>query len=466
MSPSGKRIGSAGPEPDPVARARAGRAARRARAPRRREEVGRGRQRELLAPQRRLVLAGELRVELLERLVHAGGVVDVRDRAGRAGSRGACARPPAWKPGRSASIPKNGVPCVDRVEHLAHPRGGPVHALGRLADGGLRRLLARRREERLARRAEQHLRDLVLAPLRLRVEGAAALDLVAEELEPHRRRVGGAPQVHDPAAHREGAGVLDERHAGEAEQRRASRRAPRGRSRRPCRGGPSRASNTARGTWRRARPRAETTTTRARSGGEVEPGERGEPLQLDAAVRGEVVVGEHRVGGDAQHRVRRRGRRRRRARAASASSSSAATARTARARPAPGEDELAQERARARRRRGRSRRRAAPPRGRGGRAPRARRWRSLRRWASGRFGPGRMLVAPLAGAGRGERARPGRAAAVSASRRRRERGPGSRATFAAPAPTRSSEPPEGTSPRLRRCSPRRSSTRPATRSTA
>ena len=51
-----------------------------------------------------------------------------------------------------------------------------------------------------------------------RVEPARALDLVAEELEPDRPLLHRAPQVDDAAAHREGARVLDERHARVAER--------------------------------------------------------------------------------------------------------------------------------------------------------------------------------------------------------------------------------------------------------
>ncbi len=36
--------------------------------------------------------------------------------------------------------------------------------------------------------------------------------------------------------------------------------------------------------------------------GEVQPGQRRQPVHLQAPVRGEVVVGEHRVGGDPDHR--------------------------------------------------------------------------------------------------------------------------------------------------------------------
>src|SRR6266540_1083994 len=265
------------------------------------EEVGLGWQRELLAAQGRLVLAGELRVEVLERLLDARGVVHVRDGARRQviEERGEPAR---MKAGEERLHAEERRPLIDLLERLAHPRGGPVHPLRRVADHRLRRLLPLGREERLARGAEQDLRHVALAPLGLRLEAAAALHLVAEELEPHGRRVGGAPQIHDAAAHREGSGILDERHAREAEQHelfgerlardlhagaeqvRAGLEDP---PRQLAAGEPPRRDHDDRAPLRR----------------KVEAGEGGEPLELDAAVGGEIVVREDRVGGNAQHCV-------------------------------------------------------------------------------------------------------------------------------------------------------------------
>jgi hypothetical protein len=293
------RLGGA--EPDAVARHGGPRCEQRE-GRRGRKEVGLGWQRELLAPERGRVLAGELRVELLERLLDAGRIVQVRNHPGRQ----------VVEEGREAAGVEAGEerlhaeerrPLIDLIERFPHPRGGPVHPLGRIADGRLRRLLPLRREERLAGGAEEDLRHLALAPLRLRVEGATALHLVPEELEPDRRRVGRAPQVHDPPAHRERARVLHQRHAREAEQHEllgerlasdlhAGAEEVRARLEHPPRhlppGEPARRDDGDRAPLRR----------------EMEPRQRGEPLELDAAVRGEVVVGKDRVGGEAQHRLR------------------------------------------------------------------------------------------------------------------------------------------------------------------
>ena len=290
-----------GGEPHPVARDGRSRGEHRERL-RGGEKVGRRRERELLPAGRRLVLAEELRVEVVERLLYARDVVDVHDGAAREVIEER-PEPTRVEPGEERLHPEEGRPLLDRVEHLAHPGGRPVDALRRLADGRLRGLLALRGEERLAGRAEEDLRDVGVAPLGLRVEGAAALDLVAEELEPDRRRVRGRPQIDDPAAHREGPGVLDERHPREPEQDELLRE----RLARDLDAGPEEVGALLEDPARHLAAR-EAARRHDHEGGplrrDVQPREGGETLQLDAAVGGEVVVGEHRVRGDAQHRAR------------------------------------------------------------------------------------------------------------------------------------------------------------------
>ncbi len=68
-------------------------------------------------------------------------------------------------------------------------------------------------ERRLADRDDHDLLALVGRALRVGIEGAEALDAVAVELEPERRRVERREDVDQPAAHAELAAVLDDRHA-------------------------------------------------------------------------------------------------------------------------------------------------------------------------------------------------------------------------------------------------------------
>jgi hypothetical protein len=65
----------------------------------------------------------------------------------------------------------------------------------------------------LAERQQQQVFDRVERPLRARVEDAHALDVVAEELEPHGPRIARREDVEDPAADGEVARILHERHA-------------------------------------------------------------------------------------------------------------------------------------------------------------------------------------------------------------------------------------------------------------
>ena len=168
VSASEKRMGSPGAEVDPVAahqrpggqqRQRLGLA----------ERVGRRRQAELLARQGGGVLGGHGRLEGLEGLLEQVGLVEEGQRAGRqvVGQRDQAAGVEA---GQERLLPEEGGPLLDGVEHLAHPRGGPVDLLG----AGPHRLAGRRLpllgEERLARRAgeHRHRRAPLDAPLGLR----------------------------------------------------------------------------------------------------------------------------------------------------------------------------------------------------------------------------------------------------------------------------------------------------------
>ncbi len=102
----------------------------------RREEMCARRQGELRAPDRRVVLPGELGVEVVERLLHRGRVVDVDRGAPRevGEERDEAALVEA---GEERLHPEERGPLVHRVEDLAHPRGGAVDALRRVADRGL-----------------------------------------------------------------------------------------------------------------------------------------------------------------------------------------------------------------------------------------------------------------------------------------------------------------------------------------
>ncbi len=267
------------------------------------EEVRLGRERQLLASDGRLVLAGELGVELGERLLHAGRIVHV-DRGASRQVIEQGPQPAGMEAGQERLHPEERRARVDRVEHLAHPRGRAVHPLRGVAHRGLGRLLALFGEERLARRAEEHLRDVALAALRLRVERTAALDLVAEELEADRRRIRRAPQIDDAAADRERAGVLDERGAGEAERdelRREHLALDRDTLAEEIRARLERAPRDHAPGERACRDH---TARTGRRGGEVElAASAAEPLHLHAAIGREVVVREHRVGRDAHHRL-------------------------------------------------------------------------------------------------------------------------------------------------------------------
>ena len=94
-----------------------------------REEVRRRRQRELLAPHRRLVLARELGVEVRERLAAPRPRRRRRRRRPSAGSRGRREAAPV-EAGEQRLEPEERRPGVDGVEHLADLRGRLVHPLG------------------------------------------------------------------------------------------------------------------------------------------------------------------------------------------------------------------------------------------------------------------------------------------------------------------------------------------------
>ena len=173
------------------------------------EEVGVRRERELVPPQRRGVLAPEL----------GSSSARACDTPSGSSTRRATARQVLEERAQAARVeageerlhPEERRARVDGVEHLAHLGGGAVDLLGELAHRAHGGRLATRGEEPLARRDDHQLLDVGERPLRAGLEGPGALHLVAEELEPDRPVVERAPDVDHRAPHREGPGVLDQR---------------------------------------------------------------------------------------------------------------------------------------------------------------------------------------------------------------------------------------------------------------
>jgi hypothetical protein len=275
------------------------------------EEVSRRGQRQILAADRRLVLAGELRLEIRERRADRVHAVDPDHRLARhvVEERREAA---GVKAGEEGLEPEEGRPGVDGVEHLAHPRGWAIHPLRRIAHGLLGGLLRLDREERLPggddgdlgvaiRRRRACRGDGGSASLRLGVEALRALHLVTEELQADRPVVERAPQVDDAAADGEGARVLHQRHASVPERDQlGGERLAIDRDALPEQigvgGKHGRGHHAARQGARRHHHRPD------RGPIQVEACQRGEALHLQTAVRREIVVRKHRVCRDAQDR--------------------------------------------------------------------------------------------------------------------------------------------------------------------
>ena len=127
-------------------------------------------------------------------------------------------------------VVKRGRQALDADEHLAGLEllDQPPRRLRRVRD--LVGVLAQPRahvacagRDRLAHRMQVHVIDLAQRALRLGIEPAQRLDLVAEQLDAHRMRRERRVDVDHAAAHRERAGLVDDRRARPAtgdEQRR------------------------------------------------------------------------------------------------------------------------------------------------------------------------------------------------------------------------------------------------------
>ncbi len=264
------------------------------------EEVGRRRQRQLVPAQRGGVLPFQLGVEVGKGPVHAVRIVDEeRDLSGQVGEQGG--EPPVVEAGEERLHAEEGGARLDGVDDLAHLGGGAGHLLGQRAHRPHGGRLSTYSERSLPGRHHHQLLDVAERSLGPGLEGPRALHLVAEELEPDRPVVERAPDVDHRAPHRERPGILDQRHPRVPELDEApgeqvpvhreplaeELQAP------PQLGAGDVASR------QRARRHHHRPDVRA---GEVEPGERRQPVHLQAAIGGEVVVGEHGIGRDPHHR--------------------------------------------------------------------------------------------------------------------------------------------------------------------
>ena len=152
-----------------------------------------------------------------------------------AGSRGR-----AGAAASSASAPGGARAAQQRVDPAVDLPGGDALRLGEGAQRGHALDDEVAVEEQLARRRRHHARERRLGALARGIELAERLDLVAEQLDPHRPRALGREEVDDAAAHRELAALLDERLArvageGEGRDQRVALEALRRRSTRSAR---------------------------------------------------------------------------------------------------------------------------------------------------------------------------------------------------------------------------------------